>query len=74
MFEKFWKMIKRNKVESATLEDGCKNAQKVAYRYGYTLVCPEDDVEFKISLTDENCEKAKQVAGKYGFVVVCDEE
>lgn len=54
-------------------EEGCEKAAKVASKYGYQIVC-DDEEEKEQKAVDPNCEKAKTVASKYGFVINCDEE
>ena len=57
-------------------EDGCENAQKVASKYGYHLVCDEDEEKKakEKEILDPNCENAKKVGSKYGYTIACDEE
>lgn len=54
-------------------EEGCENAAKVASKYGYQLVC-EDEEEKEHSEVDPNCENAAKVASKYGYVINCEAE
>lgn len=67
----FKKWFHAEKNQPYTLE-GCKGAQHIAGKYGYTLTCPEDDVTKTVS-TDKNCLNAQQIASKYGFTIVCPE-
>lgn len=53
-------------------DEGCKRAQQVASRYGYQLVCDEEET-LELESADAGCENAKQVASRYGMQVVCDE-
>lgn len=55
------------------MESDCKKAQRVASKYGYTIVCDEDEVE-EAKKVVEGCENAKEVASKYGYTVICDDE
>lgn len=57
------------------IDDGCENAKQVASRYGYHIVCDDDDaVETEnTQSTDDGCENAKQVASRFGVHVVCDD-
>lgn len=57
----------------SNFEDGCKNAQRVASKYGYTIICDEDQLE-EAKAVAEGCANAKEVASKYGFTIVCDED
>lgn len=52
--------------------DGCKSAQKVVSKYGYTIVCPEDQEEIKVS-SDPYCAEAQKIATKYGYNMTCPE-
>ncbi len=55
-------------------EDGCENAAKVASKYGYQIVCDDDEEKEEAAKeTDPNCEKAANVASKYGYMINCDE-
>ncbi len=53
-------------------DEGCENAQQVASRYGFQIVCDEDE-NVELESADAGCENAKQVASRYGMQVVCDE-
>lgn len=53
-------------------DDGCENAKQVASRYGFQIVCDEDE-NVELESADAGCENAKQVASRYGMQVVCDD-
>lgn len=55
------------------IDEGCENAKEVASKYGYNIVCDDDELEETRS-DDENCENAKEVASKHGYTVVCEDE
>ena len=59
-------------------KDMCENVKTVASKYGYTVVCDEEeDARENADLVmpaGETCENAKKVASKVGYTVVCDEE
>lgn len=55
----------------------CENVKEVASKYGYTVVCNEEEEKATADMilpADENCENLKKVASKIGYKVVCDEE
>lgn len=52
--------------------DGCKSAQQAISKYGYSLVCPEDFEEPKVS-SDPLCANAQKIAYKYGYTMTCPE-
>ncbi len=59
-------------ISEKNMDEGCKNAQRVASKYGYTIVCDEDEVEEAKKVAD-GCTNAQEVASKYGYTVVCDD-
>lgn len=53
-------------------QTGCKNAQRVASKFGYVIVCDEDEVHEAKKIADD-CANAQEVASKYGYTVICEE-
>ena len=59
-------------------KETCENVKEVASKFGYTIVCDEEDEKKQeadlVLPAGEPCENAKKVASKIGYTVVCDEE
>ena len=64
-------LINRFLVQFEMEGSGCENARRVGNRYGYNIVCPEDEPVVEAVSHDANCENAKKVAAKYGYNIVC---
>ena len=56
-------------------EETCKQAQKVVSKYGYTILCDEDDVDNAIVVA-EGCESFQEARDKWGmqYTILCDDE
>lgn len=54
-------------------DEGCENAKEVASRFGFQIVCDEEE-EVELESADAGCENAKQVASRHGMQVVCDDQ
>lgn len=59
-------------------KETCENVKKVASKYGFALICDDEENEKQdadlVLPAGEPCENAKKVASKIGYTVVCDEE
>lgn len=56
-------------------ESECKKTQRVVSKYGYTILCDEDEVENAI-IVAEGCESFQEAVDKWGmnYTILCDDE
>lgn len=69
--------IKGHKYEDYGItEEQCEKTKEVVSRYGFKVVCDEEEEEVKPDIIlpqSENCEKIKKTVSKYGVTAVCEE-
>ena len=58
-------------------KETCEDVKQVASKYGYTVVCDEEDQQRQeadlILPSGEHCEDVSKIASKVGVTVLCDE-
>ncbi|MDO4280677.1 MAG: hypothetical protein Q4C56_03510 [Peptococcaceae bacterium] len=53
-------------------EEGCKNAERVASKFGYYTALCDDEVAEPEKPVSADCAHAKKAVSKYGITLVCE--
>ena len=59
--------------EDVINDENCNRIQRIVSKFGYTILCDDDEVENAIVVA-ENCDSVEKVVSQYGYTVICDDQ